>query len=179
MSRLLTLDAHIERARPAVAGMRGLEAGHVTAEFRQSQPLWNLLLEHAALAEIVARTATLAGNHQDELHAVALHPAQKRKQRGVGLGLRLAVKIDAGIERLAPARKPLLEPPFERLEPRRWPTRDGGGGCQRMRFCRRRRFAGRLRRNLVGRSGLSPQRCDRAHDLAPQLALLGFEPAGA
>src|SRR5437899_4848344 len=126
MSRLLTLDAHIERARPAVAGMRGLEAGHVTAEFRQSQPLWNLLLEHAALAEIVARTAALAGNHQDELHAVALRPAQKREQRGMRLGLRLAVKIDAG-DRLAPARKPLLEPPLARLEPRRWPTRDRRG----------------------------------------------------
>src|SRR5947207_2689354 len=123
--------------------MRGLEAGHVTAELRQSQPLRNLLLEHAALAEIVARTAALAGNHQDELHAVALHPAQKRKQRGMGLGLRLAVEIDAR-DRLAPARKPLLEPPLERLEPRRWPTRDRRGARRRRRLCRRRRFAGRL-----------------------------------
>src|SRR2546430_15480311 len=129
--------------------MRGLEAGHVTAEFRQSQPLWNLLLEHAALAEIVARTATLAGNHQDELHAVALHPAQKRKQRGVGLGLRLAVKIDAGIERLAAARKPLLEPPFERLRPPRWASPDGGGGGPRLRLLSKGPFARCAGRNLV------------------------------
>src|SRR5437667_7227 len=94
--------------------MRGLEAGHVTAEFRQSQPVGDLALENAALAEIVARTAALAGNHQNELDAVALHPAQKRKQRGMGLGLRLAVKIEPG-DRLAPARKPLLEPPLDLL----------------------------------------------------------------
>jgi hypothetical protein len=33
--------------------------------------------------------------------------------------LRPAVEVDARLDRLASARKPLLEPPVERLEPRR------------------------------------------------------------
>jgi hypothetical protein len=48
-----------------------------------------------------------------------LRPAQEAKQHGVCLVLRAAVEVDARLDRLASARKPLLEPPVERLEPRR------------------------------------------------------------
>src|SRR5262249_50547329 len=43
-------DAHVERPGAAVADMGVLHARNVGAELRQSQPLWDLALEHAALA---------------------------------------------------------------------------------------------------------------------------------
>src|SRR5262245_41819245 len=54
-----------------------LEADDVAAEFRQFQPLRHLALEHAAFAPITARAATFAGDHQDELGAIALRLAQE------------------------------------------------------------------------------------------------------
>src|SRR5262249_60092575 len=96
-----------------------LEADDVAAEFRQLQPLRHLALEHAAFAPIIARAATFAGDHQDELGAIALRLAQEGHQRRMRLALGLAVKVNAGIDRFGAARKPLLEPPIERLEPRR------------------------------------------------------------
>src|SRR5262249_59561590 len=93
----------------------------------------------------------------------------------IGSRWRPAVKIDATIERFAPAREALLEPPVERLEARRGPP-DGGRGARRS-LARRRRFAGRVQSRPIGRH--SPQRRDRPSDLAPELALLGIEPARA
>ena len=56
-----------------------LEADDVAAEFRQFQPLRHLALEHAALPPVIARAATLAGDHQDEFGAMALGLAQEGK----------------------------------------------------------------------------------------------------
>src|SRR5262249_59286916 len=98
-----------------------LEADDVAAEFWQFQPLRHLALEHAAFAPIIARAATFAGDHQDELGAIALRLAQERQQRGMRLALGLAVKVDAGTDRFSAARNALLEPPIERLEPGRGP----------------------------------------------------------
>src|SRR5262245_7207574 len=108
-----------------------LEAEDVAAEFRQFQPLRHLALEHAALAPVVARAATLAGDHQDELGAVALRLAQEGDERRMRLALGLAVKIDAVIERLGAARKALLEPPIKGLEPSRGPCSGRRGARQR------------------------------------------------
>ena len=41
------------------------------------------------------------------------------KQRGMRLVLRAAMEIDARLDRVAAARKPLLDPAVERLEPQR------------------------------------------------------------
>ena len=43
-------DAYVERTGSAVADMGAPHAGNVAAEFRQQQPVWDLALEHAALA---------------------------------------------------------------------------------------------------------------------------------
>ena len=72
-----------------------LETNDVAAEFRQFQPLRHLALEHAALAPVVARAATLAGDHQGEFGAMALRLAQEGKQRGMRLA-RLRVRQDEG-----------------------------------------------------------------------------------
>src|SRR5712672_2492054 len=72
-----------------------LKTEDVAAEFRQPQPLRDLPFEHAALAPVLARAAAFAGNHQNELGAIALRLTQERKQRRVGLALGFAVKIDA------------------------------------------------------------------------------------
>src|SRR5262249_43654707 len=102
-----------------------LEANDVTAEFRQLQPLRHLAPERATLAPVGAPAAPLAGDHQDDLGAMALRPAQEGQQRRMRLALGLAVKVDAGIDRFSAARKALLEPPIERLEPGRGPC----SGC--------------------------------------------------
>src|SRR5262249_54702018 len=93
-----------------------LEADDVAAEFRQFQPLRHLALEPAAFAPIIAGTATFAGDHQDELGAIALRLAQEGDERRMRLALALAVQVDAGIDRFGAARKALLEPPIERFE---------------------------------------------------------------
>src|SRR6516165_10823635 len=69
-----------------------VEADDVAAEFRQFQPLRHLALEHAAFAPIIARAATFAGDHQDELGAIALRLAQEGQQRR----MRLAAALAAG-----------------------------------------------------------------------------------
>src|SRR5262245_65466733 len=94
-----------------------LEADDAAAELRQFQPLRHLALEHAALAPAVARAATFAGDHQDELGAIALRLAQERQQRGMRLALGLAVKVDAGTDRFSAARNALLGPAIERSAP--------------------------------------------------------------
>src|SRR5262249_53737530 len=100
-----------------------LEADDVAAELRQFQPLRHLALEHAALAPAVAPAAAFAGDHQDELGAIALRLAQERKQRGMRLALGLAVKVDAVVDRFAAARRALLAAPIERLKRGRGPCR--------------------------------------------------------
>src|SRR5215211_3044778 len=107
-----------------------LEPNDIGAEFGQLQPVWDLTLEHAAFAPVVAGPCTLAGDHQNEFRAFRLCSAQKRKQLRIGRALGLAVKVDAGIDRCGTARKALLEPPIKWLEL-------GGGSCR----CRARRRA--------------------------------------
>src|SRR5262249_57836386 len=85
----LTPDAHVKRAGAAMADMGVLHARNVGAELRQSQPLRDLALEHAALAELVVHAA-LAGNHQDEFGATLLRSLQKREQCRISLRLRPA-----------------------------------------------------------------------------------------
>src|SRR5882757_503616 len=99
-----------------MAVMGVLETEDVAAEFGQPQPLRDLPFEHAALAPVLARATAFAGNHQNELGAIALRLAQERKQRRVGLALGFAVKIDAGINRFGATHKALLESPIKRLE---------------------------------------------------------------
>src|SRR5215469_5911924 len=153
-----------------------LEAHDVAAELRQSQPLRHLALEHAKLAPVVARAAALAGDHQDEPGAMALRLAQEGQQRGVRLALGLAVQVDAVIERFGAAGEALLEPPVERLEPRRGPSSGRWGARRGTRVGRRFRLARRDRwRSSWDR--LSPQRCDRAREMAPELAVLVGEPS--
>src|SRR5262249_30055766 len=170
-------DPHIERARAPVAQMGVLEAKHVAAEFRQFQPLRHLALEHAALAPVVARAATFAGDHQDELGAIALRLAQEREQRRMRLALGFAVKVDAGIDGFGAARRALLEPPIERLEPGRGPCSGRWGARPRTSGGRRFRLARRCRRRPIGRHRRSPQRRDRAREMAPKLALLVTQPS--
>jgi len=99
--------------------MGGLEADDIDAKFRQSQPQRHLALEHAALAPLVARAGAFAGDDEGKPGAVVLCLAQKTKQCTVCLVLRAAVEIDARLDQVAAARKPLLDPAVERLEPRR------------------------------------------------------------
>src|ERR1700746_266140 len=123
-----------------------LEANDAAAELRQFQPLRHLALEHAALAPVVARAATLAGDHQDEFGAMALRLAQEGKQRAMRLALGLAVEVDAVIERFGAARQALLEPPIERLEPGRGPCTGRGDARRRTNLGRGFRLARRARR---------------------------------
>ena len=102
-----------------MANMGGLEADDIGAEFRQLQPQRHLTLEHPAFAPFVARACAFAGDDKGKSDALVLRPAQESKQHRVCLVLRTAVEVDARLDRLASARKPLLEPPVERLEPRR------------------------------------------------------------
>src|SRR5262249_38597499 len=145
-----------------------LEAKDVAAEFRQFQPGRHLALEHAALAPVVARATALAGDHQDELGAMALRLAQERKQRRMRLALGLAVKVDAGVDRFGAAREALLEPPIERLEPGRGPCSGRSRSRRRARTGRRFRPARRFR--------WPPHRRARAREMAPKLALLVTQP---
>src|SRR5262249_28487977 len=133
-----------------------LEAKDVAAEFRQFQPLRYLALEHAALAPVVARATTLAGDHQDELGAMALRLPQERKQRRMRLALGLAVKVDAGVDRFGAARKALLEPPIERLEPGRGPCSGRSGSRRRTRRGRRFRLAPPCWRQVGGAPARAP-----------------------
>src|ERR1700732_1865115 len=98
-----------------------LEADDVAAEFRQFQPQRHLALEHAALAPVVARAATLAGDHQDEFRAMALRLAHEGNHAGMALAWGPGGEVDAPIDRFGAARQALLEPPIERLEPGRGP----------------------------------------------------------
>src|SRR5215471_1656346 len=153
-----------------------LEAHDVAAELRQSQPLRHLALEHATLAPVVARAATLAGDHQDEPGAMALRLAQEGQQRGVRLALGLAVEVDAVIERFGAAGEALLEPPVERLGPGRGPCSGCGDAGGRTNLGWQFRLARRDRRRSSW-DRLSPQRRDRAREMAPKLAVLGGEPS--
>jgi hypothetical protein len=99
-----------------------LEPNDVAAEFRQLQPVWDLTLEHAAFAPVVA--GPFASDHQNEFRTFRLCSAQKRKQLPVGRALGFAVKVDAGIDRCGAAREALPEPPIKWLELR-------GGSCRR------------------------------------------------
>src|SRR6516162_10953311 len=119
-----------------------LEAHDVAAELRQSQPLRHLALEHATLAPVVARAATLAGDHQDEPGAMAVRLAQEGQQRGVRLALGLAVEVDAAVERFGAAGKALLEPPIERRDPRRGPCSGCGDARRRTNLGSRRSIGG-------------------------------------
>jgi hypothetical protein len=109
-----------------------LEPNDVGAEFGQLQPVWDLALEHAAFAPVVAGPSTLASDHQNEFHTFRLCSAQKRKQLRIGRALGLAVKVDARIDRCGTAREALPEPPIKWLEL---------GGWSRRRRCRARRRA--------------------------------------
>src|SRR6516162_10813486 len=153
-----------------------LEAHDVAAELRQSQPLRHLALEHATLTPVVAPAAALAGDHQDEPGAMALRPAQEGQQRGMRLALGLAVEVDAVIERFGAAGEALLEPPVERLEPGRGPCSGRWGARRRTRVGRRFRLARRDRWHSSW-DRLSPQRRDRAREMAPKLAVLVGEPS--
>ena len=110
-----------------------LEPNDVGAEFGQFQPVWDLALEHAAFAPVVAGPSTLASDHQNEFRTFRLCSAQKRKQPRIGRALGLAVKVDARIDRCGAARKALPEPPIKWLELGRRSSRSRhegrAGGC--------------------------------------------------
>src|SRR5271165_1396682 len=96
-----------------------LEGAHIAAQFRLPEPQRHLALEHAALAPLAACERALARDDKDESRAVALCPAQKSQQLGMGLRLGLAVEIESRVDGRDAARKPLLLPPLDRLDLRR------------------------------------------------------------
>src|SRR5262245_60791 len=92
-----------------------LEAAHIRPEFRQSEPLRHLPLEHAARAPIIAGARPLAGDHQHELVAVGLRAAQEAKQGEMRLALGLAVQVEPAIDLDGTAGEALLGTAIERL----------------------------------------------------------------
>src|SRR5262245_61960869 len=152
-----------------------LETEDIAAEFRQFQPLRHLALEHTALAPVVAGAATFAGDHQDELGAIALRLAQEGDERRMRLALGLAVEVDAGVDRFGAAREARLEPPIKGLEPYRGPCSARGAAARTNRGrCFRRARCDHGRR--TGGHGRSPQWRNRAREMAPKLALLVTQP---
>src|SRR5215208_4785921 len=179
-SRAGAPQPHIERTRAAMTTVSFLDCQHVAAEFRQSQPERHLSFEHAALAVKDIGGAALAGNHQHELGAVGLTFLHKTEQSGMRLVLRSAMQINAGVDVLGTAREPLFQPALDRYERRRC-----GGRCHSLasrwsRFRRSRTLwwsfhdigSGEFDRLAFISAPPTPQRRDRARDLAPQDALL-------
>src|SRR5437867_66596 len=107
-------QAHIERALAAVTDVRGLEAQHQVAEFRQRQPLRHLPSQHAPRLALAAHT--LAGDDQHELEAVAMRAMQEARERAMRLALRQAVQIELGVDRLAATRELLARAAIERRQ---------------------------------------------------------------
>ena len=94
-----------------------LEGKDKLAEFRQREPVRQLPAQYACPAADIARA--LPGDDEHILRAARLRTAQKGEQRRMRFGLRSAVKIEARIDRIGAACKPLTRAAVERRETRR------------------------------------------------------------